>query len=79
VSSARAGKIGRSEAHEVLRVAVDRAAMEKRPLSEVLKEIPEVRAHLNALEIDGLLDARSYLGSAQRFISRALGDDDAES
>lgn len=78
LSSALAGKIGRIEAHEVLRVAIDRAVMEKRSLSEVLKEIPQVKAHLNALEIDGLLDAHSYLGSAQRFISRVLGDDDVD-
>jgi adenylosuccinate lyase len=51
---------------------------EKQPLSDVLKEMPEVTTHLNDVEIDGLLDARNYLGSAQRFISRVLKDDDAD-
>jgi 3-carboxy-cis,cis-muconate cycloisomerase len=78
VSGALASKIGRIEAHEVLHKAVDRAVTEKRPLSDVLKEMPEVKTHLNDVEIDGLLDVRNYLGSAQRFISRVLGDDDAD-
>lgn len=79
VSVALASKIGRIEAHEVLRKAVDRAMMVKRPLADVLKEMPEVKTHLNDAEIDGLLDARNYLGSAQRFVSRVLGGDDANS
>jgi len=78
VSSALASKIGRTEAHDVLRKAVELAVMEKRPLSDVLKETPEVKAHLNEAEIDRLLDARNYLGSSQRFISGVLGEDDAD-
>jgi 3-carboxy-cis,cis-muconate cycloisomerase len=79
VSGALASKIGRIEAHEVLRKAVDRAVTEKRPLADVLKEMPDVKTHLNDVEIDGLLDARNYLGSTQRLISRVLGEDDADS
>jgi 3-carboxy-cis,cis-muconate cycloisomerase len=78
VSGALALKIGRIEAHEVLRKAADRALREKRPLSDVLKEMPEVKTHVNDLEIDRLLDARNYLGSAQRFISRVLGGENAD-
>jgi 3-carboxy-cis,cis-muconate cycloisomerase len=79
VSGALASKIGRIEAHEVLRKAAYRAVTEERSLSEVLKQTPEVKTHLSDADIDGLLDARNYLGSAQRFISRVLGDDDAGS
>jgi 3-carboxy-cis,cis-muconate cycloisomerase len=79
VSAALASKIGRIEAHEVLRRAADRAVTEKRQLSDVLKETPEATAHLTGAEIDRLLDPRNYLGSAQRFIARAMGDDDAGS
>lgn len=78
VSSALAPKIGRSEAHELLRLAVDRAMTEKRALSDVLKDIPELKTHLNDVAIERLLDARNYLGSAQQFISRVLRDDDAD-
>ncbi len=77
VSSALAEKIGRSEAHEVLRVAVDRAVMERRPLSDVLREKFEVMNYLNDADIDRLLDPQNYLGSAQRFIARVIGDEDA--
>ena len=79
VSAALASKIGRIEAHEVLRRAADRAVTEKRQLSDVLKETPEATAHLTGAEIDRLLDPHNYLGSAQRFIARAMGDDDAGS
>ncbi len=79
VSGALASKIGRTEAHEILRKAANLAVTEKLPLSDVLKQTPEVKRHLSDAEIDGLLDARNYLGSAQRFISRVLGDDDAHS
>ncbi len=77
VSGAMAAKIGRIEAHEILRKAVDRAVAEKRPLSDVLKRTPEVKAHLNDANIDELLDSKNYLGSAQRFIARVVGDEDA--
>jgi len=77
VSSALASKIGRREAHELLRLAADRAVTEKRPLSDVLKETPEVKTHLNDAEIDNLLNAQNYLGSAQHFITRVIGDEDA--
>ncbi len=77
VSGALASKIGRMEAHEILRRAVERATSEKRVLSDVLKQMPEVTAHLNDAEIDRLLDARNFLGSTQIFIARVVGDDDA--
>jgi hypothetical protein len=37
----------------------------------------KVKAHLSDAEIDALLDARNYLGSAQRFIARIVGEPDA--
>jgi len=77
VSLALAPKLGRVTAHELLRTAADRAAMESRPLSDVLKQTPEVSALLSDAEIDELLNARNYLGSAQRFIAQVVGDEDA--
>jgi 3-carboxy-cis,cis-muconate cycloisomerase len=79
VSVALAPKIGRNDAHDLLRKAVDQAMKESRHLSEVLKQMAEVKKHLNDAEIDGLLDARNYLGSSQRFIARVVGDHDADS
>lgn len=77
VSVALAPKMGRSAAHEILRLASKRAADEKLHLAAVLKGIPEVGAHLRDDEIDRLMDPRAYLGSAQRFIARVLGESDA--
>jgi 3-carboxy-cis,cis-muconate cycloisomerase len=76
VSVALASRLGRVAAHDLLRRAVDRALTEKRGLSDVLKQMPEVKAHLTDAEIDALLDARNYLGSTQRFITRVLGEQD---
>ena len=77
VSVALAPRMGRVAAHDLLRRAADRALTEKTRLSDVLKQMPEVKAHLTDAEIDALLDARNYLGSAQRFIARVVGDQDA--
>jgi 3-carboxy-cis,cis-muconate cycloisomerase len=76
VSAALAPKVGRSAAHDLLRKAAQRAAEEKRKLADILKQLPEVTAHLSDEEIDRLLDPRAYLGSAQRFIARVLGEAD---
>jgi 3-carboxy-cis,cis-muconate cycloisomerase len=74
VSSALAPSIGRSAAHELLREASRRAAEEKRPLMEILRQLPEVTAHLNPAELDRLFDPSNYLGSSRAFIARVLGD-----
>jgi 3-carboxy-cis,cis-muconate cycloisomerase len=79
VSVALAPKIGRIEAHDLLRKAVDQAMKESRHLSEVLKQMAEVKKHLSDAEIDELLDGRNYLGSSQRFIAGVVGDHDADS
>jgi 3-carboxy-cis,cis-muconate cycloisomerase len=78
VSAALAPKVGRSTAHDLLRAATGRAAEEKRKLADILKQLPQVTAHLTDAEIGRLLDPRAYLGSAQRFISQVLGEEDAD-
>ncbi len=77
VSTALTRKMGRGEAHEVLRKATARAKREKKHLGEVLKSMPEVSALLSGEEVDRLLEPRAYLGSAQIFIARVLGEPDA--
>jgi len=77
VSVALGPSLGRVAAHDLVSRAADQALTEKRRLSDVLKQMPEVKAHLSDAEIDELLDARNYLGSAQRFIARVLGEQDA--
>jgi 3-carboxy-cis,cis-muconate cycloisomerase len=74
VSAALAQKIGRAEAHALLREAADRARRENRRLREVLQESAAVIAHLTPDEIDRLMNPREYLGRVQRFIAQVLGD-----
>lgn len=77
VSTALTRKIGKAEAHEVLRKATARAKSENKNLADVLKSMPEVSAQLSAGEIDRLLEPGAYLGSAQILIGRVLGEPDA--
>lgn len=77
VSAALARRIGRMVAHELLHGATKRAKDGKQHLGSVLKSTPEVTAQLSADEIDRLMDPHAYLGSAQRFIRRILGEPDA--
>jgi 3-carboxy-cis,cis-muconate cycloisomerase len=77
VTTALAPKMGRAAAHDLLRKATDRAVAENCRLSDVLKQMPEVKAHLSDADIDRCLDAHNYLGSTQRFIARIAGDEDA--
>ena len=79
VSTALAPKIGRSAAHDLLRKAAKRAKEEKRHLGAVLRDMPEITVEMSADDIDRLLDPRAYLGSAERFIARVLGEPDAGS
>jgi 3-carboxy-cis,cis-muconate cycloisomerase len=72
VSSSLASKIGRSEAHDLLRRAISQANLSTATLEAALKAMPEVTAHLSGEEIHRLLQPENYLGSAQRFIDRVL-------
>jgi 3-carboxy-cis,cis-muconate cycloisomerase len=79
VSAALAPKIGRSEAHALLRDATDHVLRTKRPLGDVLKQSAAVLQHLTCDDIDRLMDPRAYLGSTQRFIANVLEDPHADS
>lgn len=74
VSVALTEKLGRSAAHDLVHKAVARVHETRQHLASALQTMPEVTAHLSAKEIDRLLDARAYLGSARRFIDRVLDD-----
>jgi 3-carboxy-cis,cis-muconate cycloisomerase len=73
ISTALARKVGRSEAHEILRGATRRANDKSQHLSDILKHMSEVTAHLTPETIDRLLQPREYVGSTKRFIDRVLG------
>jgi 3-carboxy-cis,cis-muconate cycloisomerase len=73
VSIALAAHVGREKAHSLVEAASHRAIEGNRSLRDVLLGMAEVRERLDEAAIDRLLDPHNYLGSAQRFIDRALG------
>jgi 3-carboxy-cis,cis-muconate cycloisomerase len=60
-------KIGRDTAHKLLQEASHRSAAEKRSLSKVLAEMPEIAQHLKAVELGDLENPEHYLGAAEEF------------
>lgn len=67
-----APEMGRDKAHKLLEEASRRSVEQKRHLSEVLREIPEVTAHLGSEILDLLETPEEYLGSAEAFRTRLL-------
>jgi 3-carboxy-cis,cis-muconate cycloisomerase len=72
VSFALAEKIGRAEAHALVRELSQKAAQEKRPLKEILLSSLPVKSQLSNLEIEKLFIPLTYQGSAQTFIDRLI-------
>jgi 3-carboxy-cis,cis-muconate cycloisomerase len=72
VSIALAGKIGKSQAHELVEAACARAANEKRPLRAILGADPRIGKELKSEELDRLFEARNYLGAAEEFVYRVV-------
>ena len=72
VSFALAEKIGRAEAHTLVRELSQKAAQEKRPFKEVLLNDLRIKAQLSGLEIEKLFIPLTYQGSAQTFIDRLV-------
>jgi 3-carboxy-cis,cis-muconate cycloisomerase len=72
VSMALAEHIGKFHAHGTIGAASKRAIAERRPLADVLAEMPEVTKHLSAAEIARAITPERYLGSSERFVRDAL-------
>lgn len=72
VAMTLAAKIGKQEAHLIVRAASQRAAKEKQHLRVVLAADEHVTKYLSAAELDRLLEARNYLGAAEKFVERVL-------
>jgi 3-carboxy-cis,cis-muconate cycloisomerase len=72
VSFALAEKIGRPEAHALMRELSLQAVREKRPLKEVMLNDIRIRAQLGGLEVEKLFIPLTYQGSAQTFIDRLV-------
>jgi len=67
-------KLGRDGAHKILETAAKRCVVEGRQLADVLAEIPEVTAHIDAAALRQLEVPEQYLGCAEEFRSALLSD-----
>jgi 3-carboxy-cis,cis-muconate cycloisomerase len=67
-----AEKIGRDRASEIIQAAVRKSVEQKRRLSEVLSELPQVNQHLGAEILRSLEEPEQYLGVADEFRKRLL-------
>jgi adenylosuccinate lyase len=65
-------KLGRDTAHKLLEQATRKSIAENRRLSEVLAEIPEIAACLDAETLQNFEDPGKYLGVADEFRKRLL-------
>ncbi len=64
--------LGRDVAHRVLEDATQQSIAQRRRLTEVLREMPNVTSHLDAATISELDTPEQYLGSSDIFVERLL-------
>src|SRR5262249_39513370 len=72
VQMALGATLGRLEAHDLLEAAGKRALKSRRPLFDLLAEMPEGTKVLPRAKLKQLFDPLAYLGSAESFLERAL-------
>ncbi len=72
VTMALAENIGKAAAHQLVEEACETSRKEKRHLRQVILGDASVKLHLSAAQIDGLFDARNYLGLAEEFVDRVV-------
>jgi 3-carboxy-cis,cis-muconate cycloisomerase len=68
-------KLGRDVAHKILQDAAKKSSKQKRRLSEILAEIPEVTNHLDRGSLRRLEAPEQYLGSAEVFRKALLSSE----
>ncbi|HXW93800.1 MAG TPA: 3-carboxy-cis,cis-muconate cycloisomerase [Terriglobales bacterium] len=70
-------KLGRNPAQKILDQAIRQSRFERRNLSDVLAEIPEVTRHLDGEALRNLDSPEDYLGATQSLIRRLLREERA--
>ena len=75
VMMAFGANLGLDEAHRLLEHAVRRSAADGRRLLDVLREMPEITANLDAAALDGMDSPEGYLGMAGAFRQRLLSSE----
>ena len=74
VTMALGSHIGKMSAHMLVELACKKTRLENRDLKDVLRAEPGINVNLKPAELDGLFEARNYLGSAEEFVSRVLAE-----
>jgi 3-carboxy-cis,cis-muconate cycloisomerase len=72
VTMALADRMGKVPGHLLVQAACKKAAEQNRHLKEVLRDEPGLHGHLAPADLEGLFDARNYLGSANGFVEEAI-------
>ncbi len=72
VAMALAEKMPRFDAHELVRLACQRAARDRSDLRSILAQDPVVKSNLSDAELDRLFAPGNYLGVADSLIDRVL-------
>jgi 3-carboxy-cis,cis-muconate cycloisomerase len=74
VSMALGDRMGKMPAHMLVEAACKKALAEKRHLKDVLLQEPGWHGHLTPADLESLFAVRNYLGSAEEFTARVLGE-----
>jgi 3-carboxy-cis,cis-muconate cycloisomerase len=74
VSMALGDRMGKMPAHLLVEAACKKALAEKRHLKDVLLQEPGWHGHLTPADLESLFEVRNYLGSAEEFTARVLGE-----
>lgn len=69
---ALAKDLGKQAAHELVETACNRVREENRHLRDLLVEDKEVLKHVSVESVDGMFDAKRYLGLAEEFVDRVV-------
>ena len=72
IQMALAEKVGRLSAHDLMEIATNRAAKEKRDLFSIILKTPEIVKTLPEKQLKTLFNPIAYLGNTEEFIERAL-------
>ena len=72
VMFALAGRVGRQKAHDIVHEISMAAVNTRTPFADALKRHPAVSSHLDAVEIERLLDPTTYIGLAVEFVDNVL-------
>jgi 3-carboxy-cis,cis-muconate cycloisomerase len=72
VVTALGERVGRASAQQLVEDAARRSVRERRPLRDVLLELPAVADKLGSAALDDALDPQHYLGITHELIERAL-------